>query len=177
MNKFTTVYIGLGSNLEQPTEQIKAALNALSQLRGSQSPRCAPWYSSIAIGPGDQPNYVNTVASLETTLVPEALLDELQLIEQQQGRQRNVRWGARTLDLDILLYGNEIVTTERLTIPHPEMPQRSFVLQPLADLAPQLRLPRNVALSELLSCCDTSDLYQLTTVDDNNGETASALHE
>lgn len=177
MNKFTTVYIGLGSNLDRPAEQIKAALSALSQLEGSQSLRCAPWYSSVAIGPGDQPNYVNTVASIETTLAPEALLDELQLIEKHQGRQRNVRWGARTLDLDILLYGNDTVTTERLTIPHPEMPQRSFVLQPLADLAPQLRLPRNVALSELLSRCDTSDLYQLTTADDNEAKAASALHE
>jgi 2-amino-4-hydroxy-6-hydroxymethyldihydropteridine diphosphokinase len=177
MNKFTTAYIGLGSNLNRPAEQIKAALSALSQLEGSQSFRCAPWYSSAAIGPGEQPNYINTVASLETTLAPEALLDELQLIEKHQGRQRNVRWGARTLDLDILLYGNDIVTTERLTIPHPEMPWRSFVLQPLADLAPHLRLPRNIELSELLSRCDTSDLHQLATVDDNKGRTASALHE
>jgi 2-amino-4-hydroxy-6-hydroxymethyldihydropteridine diphosphokinase len=173
MNSFTTVFIGLGSNLNRPAEQIKAALSALAQLPYSQSLQCAPWYSSIAIGPGDQPNYINTVASLETTLTPEALLDELQFIEKQHGRQRNIRWGARTLDLDILLYGNDIVSTERLKIPHPEMALRGFVLRPLADLAPQLRLPKSIALSELLSRCDTSDLCQLTNIDDYKKTSAS----
>lgn len=177
MNNFTAVFIGLGSNLDRPAEQIKAALSALSQLPCSQSLQCAPWYSSLAIGPGDQPDYINTVASLETTLTPEALLDELQFIEKHHGRQRNIRWGARTLDLDILLYGNAIVNTERLKIPHPEMAQRGFVLQPLADLAPQLRLPDSVALSELLSRCDTSDLCQLTSVDDCKKNSTSPLHE
>lgn len=165
MNDFTTVFIGLGSNLSQPTEQIKAALNALSQLPASQSLRCAPWYSSKAIGPGDQPDYINTVASLETTLTPAALLVHLQLIENQHGRQRNIRWGARTLDLDILLYGNEIISTDTLEIPHPEMTQRGFVLQPLSDLAPKLTLPMGITVSEYLSKCDTSDLYLLKNID------------
>lgn len=176
MNDFTTVFIGLGSNLDRPAEQIKTALSALSQLPCSQSLQCAPWYSSKAVGPGDQPDYINTVASLETTLTPEALLDELQFIEKHHGRQRNIRWGARTLDLDILLYGNEIVSTDRLEIPHPEMHQRGFVLQPLADLAPQLRLPKSVALNELLSRCDTSDLYQLTNIDGDNKTPSKPPH-
>ncbi len=176
MNNFTTVFIGLGSNLDRPAEQIKAALSALSQLPCSQSLQCAPWYSSLAIGPGDQPDYVNTVASLETTLTPEALLDELQFIEKHHGRQRNIRWGARTLVLDILLYGNAVVSTERLKIPHPAMTQRGFVLQPLADLAPQLRLPDNIALSGLLSRFDTSDLCQLTGTDDYKKIPPSPLH-
>jgi 2-amino-4-hydroxy-6-hydroxymethyldihydropteridine diphosphokinase len=161
MNKFIKVFIGLGSNLDRPAEQIKEALNALSQLPCSQSLQSAPWYSSKAIGPGVQSDYINTVASLETTLTPEALLDQLQLIEHHHGRQREVRWGARTLDLDILIYGNEIISNNRLEIPHPEMPQRGFVLQPLFDLAPDLTFPDSIKLSKLLSRCATSDLCLL----------------
>lgn len=165
MNKFTTVFIGLGSNLDEPAEQIKEALNALSQLPSSKSLRCAPWYSSKAIGPGDQPDYINTVVSMETTLRPAALLDQLQFIEKHHGRQRNIRWGARTLDLDILLYGNEIISTDSLEIPHTEMTRRGFVLQPLFDLAPNLTLPKNIKLSDCLNECDTSDLSLLKNID------------
>jgi 2-amino-4-hydroxy-6-hydroxymethyldihydropteridine diphosphokinase len=165
MSNFTTIFIGLGSNLSQPNEQIKGALNALSQLPASKSLRCAPWYSSKAIGPGDQPDYINTVASLETTLTPAALLVQLQLIENQHGRQRDIRWGARTLDLDIILYGNEIISTDTLEVPHPEMTQRGFVLQPLFDLAPELSLPMGIKVSECLSQCDTSDLHLLNNID------------
>jgi 2-amino-4-hydroxy-6-hydroxymethyldihydropteridine diphosphokinase len=165
MNNFTTVFIGLGSNLGQPAEQIKSALIALSELPYSQSMQCAPWYSSKAIGPGVQADYINTVASLETSLAPEALLDQLQTIENQHGRQRDIRWGARTLDLDILLYGDETINNNRLEIPHPEMAQRGFVLQPLFDLAPNLTLPDNSKLNELISRCDTSDLSLLKNID------------
>jgi 2-amino-4-hydroxy-6-hydroxymethyldihydropteridine diphosphokinase len=165
MNDFTTVFIGLGSNLGEPAEQIKDALIALSQLPYSQALQCAPWYSSKAIGPGVQADYINTVASLETTLAPEALLNQLQDIENQHGRQRDIRWGARTLDLDILLYGNVIINNNSLKIPHPEMAQRGFVLQPLFDLAPNLTLPDNRKLNELISRCDTSDLRLLKNID------------
>jgi len=177
MNDFTTVFIGLGSNMDKPAMQIKAALAALSELPHSRCLQCAPWYSSIAVGPGDQPNYVNTVASLETKLAPEALLDELQRIEAHHGRQRIIRWGARTLDLDILLYGNDTIDTERLKIPHPEMAHRSFVLKPLFDLAPHLNLPQNVALTDLLKRCDISDLCQLPSTVDYKETSASPLPE
>ncbi len=164
MNNFTTVFIGLGSNLSDPAEQINSALNELAQLTSSQALQCAPWYSSKAIGPGDQPDYINTVVKLETTLAPEELLDELQSIEKRHGRQRNIRWGARTLDLDILLFGEDSISTHRLEIPHPEMSWRGFVLKPLFDLAPALVLPKGRSVKDYLTACDTSDLRLLKDI-------------
>lgn len=161
MNNFTTVFIGLGSNLNDPAEQINGALNKLAQLPSSRALQCAPWYSSKAIGPEDQPDYINTVVKLETTLAPEPLLDQLQSIEKEHGRQRNIRWGARTLDLDILLFGENIIHTDRLEIPHPEMSWRGFVLKPLFDLAPTLVLPKGYSIKKYLTACDTSDLRPL----------------
>ncbi len=164
MNNFTTVFIGLGSNLSDPAEQINSALNELAQLPSSRALQCAPWYSSKAIGPGDQPDYINTVVKLETILAAEKLLDQLQSIEKKHGRQRNIRWGARTLDLDILLFGEEVISTNRLEIPHPEMNWRGFVLKPLFDLAPTLTLPKGHSVKEYLAACDTSDLRLLKDV-------------
>ena len=113
-------------------------------------------YSPICLskalgGPANQPDYVNAVALLETELLPYALLDALQALEARQGRQRTVRWGARTLDLDILLYGNLVSADPRLTLPHPRLRERPFVIYPLYALAPNLILPDGTAVRDLLT--------------------------
>ncbi len=102
------------------------------------------------MGPIDQPDFVNAAAALDTSLDAHALLSELQSIEQRQGRTRGVRWGPRTLDLDLLLYGNEQISTRRLTVPHPGLLQRSFVLHPLYEIAPDLRLNNGEMLVDLV---------------------------
>lgn len=134
-------YVGLGSNLDEPLIQVNRAIEALRQHPAIHLLRRSPWYGSKAVGPGDQPDFVNGVIELETTLEPAALLTVLQGIEQAQGRIRTLRWGARTLDLDILLYGNLCHDSPDLQIPHPRLAERAFVLAPLADLAPDLTLP------------------------------------
>ncbi|MFU2048643.1 2-amino-4-hydroxy-6-hydroxymethyldihydropteridine diphosphokinase [Avibacterium gallinarum] len=141
------VYIALGSNLATPVQQLENALHALQQLPHSQLVAVSHFYQSKPLGPQDQPDYVNAVACLATALAPLDLLDQLQRIEQEQGRVRLRRWGERTLDLDILLYGNEIIQSERLTVPHYDMQHREFVIVPLYDIAPNLTLPdgKNVA--------------------------------
>ncbi len=159
---YHTVYIGLGSNLESPQAQINSALTALQALPQSQYLQCSHWYSSKAIGPGEQPDYINAVAALETQLSPLALLHELQGIENAHGRQRDIRWGARTLDLDLLLYDNVCIETEELHIPHPEMTKRNFVLYPLYDVAPSLILPDGQAVSTLIESTSMSGIQRTT---------------
>ena len=145
-------YIGLGANLAQPLAQLQQAVAALRLLPASQLIAVSSFYGSKPMGPQDQPDYVNAVAALDTELPAEALLDALQLIEQKQGRQRkDERWGPRTLDLDILLYGDDIINSERLTVPHYGLKQREFVLYPLAEIAPNLSLPDGTVLSSLLA--------------------------
>lgn len=156
------VYIGLGSNLATPEQQLDAALHALAQLPQSRLVRCSAYYSSAPLGPADQPRYSNAVALLETSLAPLQLLDHLQAIELNQGRERKAeRWGPRTLDLDILLFGERIISDERLCVPHYHMHARPFVLLPLAELCPaQLRLPDGRSLADLLSNCPVDPTLQ-----------------
>ncbi|MFC2552950.1 MAG: 2-amino-4-hydroxy-6-hydroxymethyldihydropteridine diphosphokinase [Rodentibacter sp.] len=142
-------YIALGSNLHTPREQLKRALNALAQLPQTQLMAVSSFYRSKPLGPQDQPDYLNAAVEISTALSPFALLDELQRIENEQGRVRLRRWGERTLDLDILLYGDEIIQTERLTVPHYDMHNREFVIVPLAEIAPNLILPNGQKLAEL----------------------------
>ncbi|WP_438864578.1 2-amino-4-hydroxy-6-hydroxymethyldihydropteridine diphosphokinase [Neptunicella sp.] len=157
------VFIGLGSNLSEPVKQIKMALKALNSLPTSQIGRVSSLYASQPMGPQDQPEYVNAVAELTTDLSPLALLDGLQRIELEQGRVRkDQRWGARTLDLDILLYANQQIKNDRLTVPHYGMREREFVLYPLAEIAPDLVLPDGQPLIELLETCPLNGLNQLT---------------
>lgn len=141
-------YIALGSNLNQPIQQLNDAVTALASLENTQLIKVSSFYQSKPLGPQDQPDYVNAVACLDTTLTPLELLDKLQSIEQQQGRVRLRRWGERTLDLDILLYGNLILESERLTIPHYAMTEREFVIIPLFELAPDLIMPTGTALQD-----------------------------
>ncbi|MDD4862528.1 MAG: 2-amino-4-hydroxy-6-hydroxymethyldihydropteridine diphosphokinase [Alishewanella agri] len=144
-------YIGLGANLVEPVAQLQAAVTALGQLPETELVQVSRFYSSKPMGPQDQPDYVNAVAALDTRLTPLALLHALQQIELAQGRQRKAeRWGPRTLDLDILLFGVQQIDHPELTVPHYGMRLREFVLYPLAELAPDLILPDGVALNSLL---------------------------
>jgi len=156
-------YVGIGSNLAQPLVQVKQAIDALKAVPATSLITHSPWYGSNPVGGSDQqPDYVNGVACLHTRLNPHALLDALQAIEQQQGRQRLTRWGARTLDLDLLLYDDLEIHDERLTVPHPLMVERAFVLAPLADIAPHLVLPNGHSVTSLLAEISTAGLWPLT---------------
>lgn len=155
----TIAYIAIGSNLAEPTLQAKQAIEALKQLPQSQFIAASSLYSSTPMGPQDQPEYINAVVVIDTQLSPLALLDCTQAIEQEQGRERKAeRWGPRTLDLDILLYGDEIIDSPRLTVPHYGMKVREFVLYPLDEIAPDLSLPDGTKLSDLLSEVDRNGL-------------------
>ncbi|MDF3931973.1 2-amino-4-hydroxy-6-hydroxymethyldihydropteridine diphosphokinase [Pseudomonas citronellolis] len=157
------VYIGLGSNLAEPRRQLQSAIEALGAIPRTRVAAVSPLYLSDPLGPPDQPRYVNAVAALDTELAPLDLLDALQAIEQEQGRVRkDERWGPRTLDLDILLFGERQLDEPRLTVPHYHMHARAFVLYPLADLAPRLRLPDGRSLSELLADCPFQGLERLS---------------
>ena len=154
-----TAYIALGSNLGDPARQLQQAVTAIGALQDSSIAVISSVYSSAAVGPGEQADYLNAVLALETGFSPAQLLDELRELENRQGRVRAVRWGARTLDLDILLYGDQQVSTETLIIPHPAMKQRNFVLYPLAEIAgKKLVLPCGSDLGTLLQCCPRGDL-------------------
>lgn len=147
----TTCYIGLGANLADPERQIDAALCALDRLPASTLEAAAPRYRSRAVGPQPQPDYINTAARLRTALEPLVLLRALQRLEAAHGRERGVRWGPRPLDLDILLYGDHPIALPELTVPHPRLGERNFVLAPLLDLDPHLELPDGTAVAKLLA--------------------------
>lgn len=134
-------FVALGSNLSDPLEQVETAVSKLAKLASVKTTRVSPWYGSTAIGPGNQEDYVNGVIELTTSIeAPLALLDALQTIEGEQGRERTIKWGPRTLDLDLLYFSNQISTHTRLQLPHPRICQRNFVLFPLCDLSPELQI-------------------------------------
>lgn len=156
------VYIGLGSNLHEPRQQLRDAIQALTHLPDSSLRAVSSLYASEPLGPPDQPRYVNAVATLDTALPPLALLDALQAIERDQGRERKAeRWGPRTLDLDILLFGNRTIDLPRLQVPHYHMHARAFVLYPLRELDPHLQLPDGRTLAQLCDACPTEGLQRL----------------
>lgn len=160
----STAYIGLGSNLDQPLAHIKQAAEALGQIPQTQLLALSPLYRSKAVGPGEQPDYINAAAALETSLPPLKLLHQLQAIENQQGRKRGpVRWVARTLDLDLLIFDNITLETDELTIPHPRMTERNFVLFPMRDLAkllsPALALPDGRSIINLAQNCNGDGIF------------------
>lgn len=153
-------FVALGSNLDQPAQQLEQALAALNALPDTTLAGCSSFYTSPPMAGMDQPDYVNAVAALDTTLAPLALLDALQGIETRQGRERHTRWGARTLDLDMILYGDQQLSCERLTVPHYGMAERAFVLIPLFELAPDLTLPDGRQLTTLLAQCPPQTLFR-----------------
>jgi 2-amino-4-hydroxy-6-hydroxymethyldihydropteridine diphosphokinase len=154
------VFIGMGSNLADPAEQLREAIKALSQLPQTSLSDVSSFYVSDSLLPG-QPRYTNAVAALDTALEPLALLDALQSIENGQGRERLERWGPRTLDLDILLFGDRLIDEPRLKVPHYHMQARAFVLYPLAELAPGITLADGRSLDALLAECPFEGLEQL----------------
>lgn len=154
------VYIGLGANLSQPQQQVKQALSELALLPSSTLLKQSSLYHSKPVGPQDQPDYVNAVALLETDLAALDLLDALQQLEQDHGRIRKRHWGERTLDLDILLIDDQVISLERLQVPHPHAHHRSFVLVPLSEITPDLTFPDGKCLEQLLSKLD-NDLIRI----------------
>lgn len=148
----THVYIALGSNLANPLHQVQSALNALAELPQTTLIATSSLYRTPPLGPQDQPDYLNAVVALDTDLSAENLLDHTQKIELEHGRVRkDERWGPRTLDLDILLFGDEIINTERLTVPHYDMKNRQFMLYPLAEIAPELHFPSGESLQSVIA--------------------------
>ena len=152
------IYIALGSNQDEPVVQIDRALatldahDAIRVVAVSRLYRTPPW------GVVEQPPFVNAAARLETSLSPESLLDVLVSVEQAAGRQRTLRWGPRSLDLDLLLYGDECLDTERLQLPHPRMHERAFVLVPLLDIAADIIIPARGRATDLLAEVDRSGI-------------------
>jgi 2-amino-4-hydroxy-6-hydroxymethyldihydropteridine diphosphokinase len=140
-----TAAIALGSNLDEPAAQVTRALDELRRLPKTRVTGCSPLYRSVAVGadgrPAPQPDFCNAAALLATRLPARELLDRLQAIEQAHGRRRGQRWTARCLDLDLLVYGDRVLEEPGLTLPHPRLAERNFVLYPLRDIAPGLVVP------------------------------------
>lgn len=163
-----TAYIGLGSNLDNPVEQLKSSLAAMAAHPGIRVERVSSFYRNPPMGPQDQPDYINGVAEVSVSLSAEELLDVLITIENDHGRVRKGdRWGPRVLDLDILLYGEDYIETGRLTVPHPGIAKRPFVLQPLAEIAPELVIPGLGSVEKLLN---DSDTFWLETIEDEEAQ-------
>lgn len=150
-----TAYIGIGSNLNNPAQQVTRAFTELAVLPQSRMLRRSRLYLSRPLGPQDQPDFVNAAAVLDTTLAPLALLRELQTVEARHGRKREHErhWGPRSLDLDLLIYDELRMQTAELTLPHPHLHERSFVLYPLAELAPELVIPGHGPVQTLRDGC------------------------
>jgi len=137
----TIVYIGLGSNLDDPEAQVRSAIQELAIIPQCRVVAVSSMYESPPLGPQDQPDYINAVVKLETSLSAEELLEQMQKIERQHGRRRERHWGPRTLDLDLLLYDQMTIDTEHLTVPHPRIASRAFVLCPLLEVAADIEIP------------------------------------
>ena len=163
-------YIGLGSNLgsqsrgihKTPRDQINDAIETMSKNPDISLIAISSYYQTSAIGPGEQPDYINAAIKIKTNLDPYLLLDILQIIENQQGRIRKERWGARTLDLDILVYDQCTENTQKLILPHPRMHERAFVLAPLADISPELIIADHGMVNDLLANCSMQGIVRLT---------------
>lgn len=155
-------FIGLGSNLADPEYQINTARQSICQLKLTSEIAFSSLYSSPPMGPQDQPDYTNAVMQINTSLDPMVLLRALQTIEDEQGRVRKPgqRWGARTLDLDLLLYGQQQIESEQLTVPHLGITNRAFVLYPLKEIAPDLVIPTLGNLLDLVASCPLQGLVK-----------------
>jgi 2-amino-4-hydroxy-6-hydroxymethyldihydropteridine diphosphokinase len=157
----TLVYIGLGANLGNAAAEVVSAFDELDRMPHSRVLRRSSLYRSAPIGHADQPDFINAAAQLETGLPAERLLAELRGIEDQHGRTRSFANAPRTLDLDLLLYGRQKIDTAELTLPHPRMHQRAFVLMPLAEIAPDLDVPGRGLIRQLLQDCRSQDVARI----------------
>lgn len=165
MNKQPSrAFIALGSNLENPISQIQQALEELKQLPDTCLMKQSSLYQSAPVGRLDQPDFINAVALIETYLAPHDLLNALLAIEQNHGRVRKSLNAPRTLDLDILLYDDLQCHDEKLTLPHPRMLQRAFVLKPLMEIAPDCHIPGHDDIAQLLLSCNEQKLEQIKTL-------------
>lgn len=149
----TVAFVGLGANLAAPDAQLRAAFEELAQLPRTRLTARSSLYRSAPLGHLEQPDFINAVARLETELAPEALWAELQAIEQAHGRERRFRDAPRTLDLDLLLYGEARIVSPLLTVPHPRMHERAFVLRPLTEIEPDAQIPGYCSARALLERC------------------------
>lgn len=152
-------FIGLGSNLDEPRRQLEVGCTALHRLPHTRVHARSRAYHSKPVGPADQPDFVNAVVAVLTRLLPRDLLYELQQLEAQQGPGRDGRhWGPRRIDMDLLLYGDTVMSDQDLVLPHPHMHKRAFVLQPLAELAPTWRLPGGISVAAQLQQLNAAPL-------------------
>lgn len=162
MSDLASVYVALGSNLEDPIAQVNQALSELSQLPHTRLIAHSRLYRSAPVGHLDQPPFINAVAHLESALAPGALLDQLLLMEQRHGRRRLFLNGPRTLDLDILMHGTRQLHQDHLTLPHPRLAERAFVLVPWLEIAPgTLLIPGLGTLTDLAARCSLADIFPL----------------
>tara|TARA_Y100000748_G_scaffold108025_1_gene90428 strand:+ start:769 stop:1248 length:480 start_codon:yes stop_codon:yes gene_type:complete len=157
----TIAYIGLGSNMNSPVKQIKSAITSIEEIIYTKIIGVSSLYKSKPVGPQNQDDYINAVIKIETKLVPHQLLECLHDIEEKHGRIRKEHWGPRILDLDILIFGNEIMVDEKLTIPHPEIENRSFVLAPLIEIDPDCIIPKKGLASDLLATIGKDNIVQI----------------
>ncbi len=163
MALWVPAYIGVGSNLDDPAAQVAGAMEALRDVRDTRLVAVSPSYGNPPMGPQDQPDYVNAVAGVLTRLSPDDLLTELQQLEVSLGRVRTPgdKWGPRIIDLDLLAYGIQQRATERLTLPHPGISERNFVLFPLCDIAPMLVLPGQGSVARMAALASREGLQAL----------------
>jgi len=157
----TPAFIGIGSNLDDPIRQVELAFELLGDMDDARLVARSSLYCSDALGPVDQPRYINAVALLHTTLDSRELLNRLQDIEDAQGRKRDVRWGPRTLDLDLLVHGDRNITEPGLKVPHPGIAYRNFVLLPLREIAPDLVIPGLGRLEDMMIDEDTPPISHI----------------
>lgn len=165
MNATTIAFIGLGGNLGDAAATLREAFVALGRLSGTRLLRASRLYRTPAWGVTAQPDFLNAVAMIETALAPPALLENLLRIERDAGRDRLAggadRWGPRTLDLDLLLYGDEVIDAPGLKVPHPHLHERAFALLPLLEIAPDIRIPGHGAAADALAAMETGDIQAL----------------
>jgi len=161
MTAWLPAYIGIGSNVDDPRAQVLAAFAALAQLPRTRLVARSPLYRTSPFGPVAQDDFVNAVAGLLTQLEAAQLLQQLRAIETARGRRRDQRWGPRTIDLDLLVYADQRIETPELSVPHPGIVERNFVLYPLADIAPQLQVPGAGRVAELKERVDPAGIAAL----------------
>jgi len=156
-----TVYLGLGSNQSDPINQIKNATDLIEKIETSKIIKKSSLYESLPVGYLDQPNFINQVISLQTSLSPAELFERFQQIEFQLKRVKKIVNGPRTIDIDILLFNQEIILTKDLTIPHPRMLDRAFVMIPLLEIEPNILVPKISNLKEILGKLDKKTLTKI----------------
>ena len=162
VQRWVPAYVALGSNLDDPREQVERAMAALAGLPDTRLVLRSSLYRTRPFGPVEQPDFVNAAAGLLTRLDPAELLAQLKALEAQLGRERPVvRWGPRRIDLDLLVHGGARIVEPGLEVPHPGIPERAFVLVPLAEIAPELVVPGRGRVRDLLARVDSADLERL----------------